>query len=64
MLVRNKYHLVSEALGGVGIEVDGKSNIDECILQAKAAAGGPAGKPVLLNCNIGSTDFRQGSMSV
>mmetsp|Transcript_20416 Transcript_20416/g.57502 ORF Transcript_20416/g.57502 Transcript_20416/m.57502 type:complete len:625 (+) Transcript_20416:217-2091(+) len=61
-LDRCDYEKVAASLGGVGITVDGADDLDSAFAEAKRAAR--AGKPVLINARIGTTDFRKGSLSV
>ncbi|MEZ4474470.1 MAG: thiamine pyrophosphate-binding protein [bacterium] len=61
-LVRTAYHRAAEGLGAVGIEIREPGQIEAAVAEAKAAAAG--GKPVVLNVQIGRTDFRKGSLSI
>lgn len=61
-LRRTDYHKAAEALGGVGFEVRDPSELAEVI--AKAQAASRAGKAVLINAQIGRTQFRKGSISI
>lgn len=62
VLARTDYHLAAEALGGSGLLLDSSERISEVLREAKQIAA--AGKPVLVNVLIGSTDFRDGSISM
>ena len=62
VLRRTAYHTVAEGFGGKGILVEHPDQIDDAISQAKQYAA--AGHPVLLNVQIGQTDFRKGSISI
>ena len=59
------YDMVANGFGGVGYKLDGKSS-DKDITKTleKAQQVSRNGKPVLINCLIGGTDFRDGSISV
>ena len=59
------YNMVAEGFGGVGYKLEGKCS-DEDITETleKAQETSRGGKPVLVNCLIGRTDFRDGSISV
>lgn len=59
------YDVVANGYGGVGYKLDGKSS-DKDIVKTleKAQQVSRGGKPVLINCLIGRTDFRDGSISV
>ena len=59
------YDVVANGYGGVGIKVSremSNEDISEALKRAKEISRG--GKPVLLNCLIGKTNFREGSISV
>ena len=58
------YELVASGYGGVGLQMQNNdpAEIKSMLLRAKEIA--KAGKPVLLNCLIGKSDFREGSLSV
>jgi len=66
------YHTVAEGYGGQGIELRGVGetleqtgeNIRQVVQEAQRLSSGPDAKPVLINCHIGKTDFREGSLSV
>lgn len=59
------YDVVANGLGGVGYKLDGKSSdshITKILKEAQETSR--KGKPVLVNCLIGRTNFRDGSISV
>ncbi|NOY54977.1 MAG: thiamine pyrophosphate-binding protein [Actinobacteria bacterium] len=62
VLSPSDYHLVAEALGGVGFLLDSPADIDGVLTEAKALAA--SGRAVLINARIGKTEFRKGSMSM
>ena len=59
------YETVAEGYGGKGLRLD-CSNEDkmEDVLKEAQKACHDEGKPVLINCLIGKTNFREGSISV
>ena len=61
-LRRTDYHKAAEGLGGVGFEIRDPSEIAEVF--AKAQEASRSGRPVLINANIGKTEFRKGSISI
>jgi len=61
-LLRTAYHTVAEGYGGRGLLLDDPGKIDETLAEAKAIA--KAGKPVVINAMIGTTEFRKGSISI
>lgn len=61
-LRRTAYHKAAEGLGGVGIEVRDPSELGEAIARAQEASR--AGRAVLINAQIGRTQFRKGSISI
>lgn len=61
-LLRTNYHKAAEGLGGVGFEVRDPTELPEVF--AKAQEASRSGKPVLINANIGKTEFRKGSISI
>lgn len=61
-LQRSDYHLVAQALGGVGLLVENNAQVTDALVEAKALAA--SGRPVLINAHITSTDFRHGSLSL
>ncbi len=62
VLSRTRYDLVAEGLGGRGFNVTELSQLPEVLREAQALAR--QGVPVLVNCHIGKTDFRKGSISM
>ena len=62
VLGRTDYHIAAEGLGAAGLLLDSEDKIGEVLHEAKAIAA--SGKPVLVNALIGSTDFRDGSISM
>lgn len=59
------YDVVANGFGGVGYKLDGNSSNEEItttLKQAQETSRG--GKPVLVNCFIGRSDFREGSISL
>jgi acetolactate synthase-1/2/3 large subunit len=61
-LRRTDYHLVAEGYGGKGLLLDDPAQIESTVEKAKALAR--EGHPVVINCLIGKTDFRKGSISI
>ena len=61
-LKRSDYHLAVQALGGVGFLVENNDQVLDALVEAKSLAA--AGRPVLINAHITSTDFRHGSLSL
>ena len=61
-LGNTKYHEVVAALGGQGLQIMDKKEIDDVLNTAKEFAA--AGKSVAINVKIGKTDFRKGSISI
>lgn len=61
-LLRTSYHKAAEGLGGVGFEVTDPSQLPDVF--AKAQEASRSGKPVLINAQIGRTQFRKGSISI
>lgn len=57
------YHTVAEGYGGHGFLMQRGSDITEVLKNAQKLAR-ESDKPVLLNCLIGKTNFREGSISV
>ena len=53
---------MAEGFGAVGLRVESADQLPEVLAQAKAACA--EGKPVLINCHIGKTEFRKGSISM
>ncbi len=56
--------MVAKGYGGAGVRLDrsNEANIRDVITQAQKDAKN--GTPVLINCLIGKTNFRDGSISV
>jgi len=61
-LGNTKYHEVVAALGGEGLQITNKKEIDDVLNTAKEFAA--AGKSVAINVKIGKTNFRKGSISI
>lgn len=61
-LLRTAYHDVAQGYGGVGLLLTDPTKIDETLEEAKAIS--KAGKPVLINVHIATSDFRKGSISI
>ena len=61
-LRRTDYHIVAEGYGGRGFLLDKAEDIDRVLDEAKKLAS--EGIPVLINAQIGGTDFRKGSISI
>ncbi|MGD9301480.1 MAG: thiamine pyrophosphate-binding protein [Desulfobacterales bacterium] len=61
-LRRTDYHVVAEGYGAKGFLLDRQEDIDAVFQAAKQAARD--GHPVLINAQIGQTDFRKGSISM
>jgi acetolactate synthase-1/2/3 large subunit len=61
-LRRTDYHVVAEGYGAKGFLLDRQEDIDAVFRAAKQAARD--GHPVLINAQIGLTDFRKGSISM
>ena len=62
VLARTRYDKVAEGFGGKGFNVKRIEDLPAVLVKAKKLAA--QGVPVLINCHIGSTDFRKGSISV
>lgn len=62
VLERNDYHVVAEGWGGKGFLLERPEDVPGVLQEAKKVA--KLGTPVLINCKIGSTDFRKGSISM
>ena len=60
------YDVVANGFGGVGYKLDGKSSDKDIVktLEKAQQVSRSDKKPVLVNCLIGRTDFRDGSISV
>jgi len=61
-LQRTDYQVVAEGFGAKGFLLDKNEDCETIFQQAKQAARD--GQPVLINAQIGLTDFRQGSISM
>lgn len=61
-LARTDYHRVAEGFGATGILVKNIAEVGPALLQAQELAS--RGKPVLLNCWLAASDFREGSLSI
>jgi acetolactate synthase-1/2/3 large subunit len=61
-LRRTEYHVVAEGFGAKGFLLDKEGDIDTVFQEAKQVARD--GHPVLINVQIGLTDFRKGSISM
>lgn len=62
VLAPTAYDKVAEGLGGVGIAVRDLAALPAALAEAKALAR--QGKAVLVNCHIGRSEFRKGSISM
>ncbi len=61
-LARTDYHIVGAGYGAHGILVEDDSQVKAAITEAKACR--EQGRPVVMNVQIGETDFRKGSISM
>jgi acetolactate synthase-1/2/3 large subunit len=61
-LARTKYHIAAQGLGAEGLCVDDPADVASVLQRAKELRA--AGRPVMVNAMIGSTDFRRGSISM
>ena len=61
-LAHTDYHLAAEGLGATGLLLESPEQTETILRQAKAIAA--SGKPVLINALIGTTSFRDGSISM
>ncbi len=61
-LQHTDYHLAAEGLGARGFLLDTPEQIDNVLQEAKRTAA--AGQPVLINALLGSSSFRDGSLSM
>jgi thiamine pyrophosphate-dependent acetolactate synthase large subunit-like protein len=61
-LRRTDYERVAEGYGGVGLRIEHPDEIDTVLATAKEEAA--VGRPVLVNALIGTTSFRDGSISL
>jgi len=59
---RSKFHEVAEALGARGLLLDDPSRIAETVREARRMAR--QGSVVLINAEIGVSEFRKGSMAM
>ena len=62
VLARTDYHRAAEGLGAAGLLLDAPEKTGQVLQEAREIAA--AGRPVLVNALIGSTDFREGSISM
>jgi len=56
--------LVAKGYGGDGLKIDRSNQSEMREIFKKAFADSRSGKSILLNCLIGKTNFREGSISV
>jgi len=56
------YHLAAAGLGAAGFLLDAAENIDAVLREAKSVAA--SGQPVVINALLGSSSFREGSISM
>jgi acetolactate synthase-1/2/3 large subunit len=61
-LLHTDYHIAAEGLGARGFLLDAPDQIDRVLQQAKQVAA--EGQPVLINALLGSSSFRDGSVSM
>jgi len=61
-LQHTDYHVAAEGLGARGFLLSDPEQIDSVLQQAKEAAAG--GQPVLINVLLGTSSFRDGSLSM
>ena len=65
MLAYTEYEKVADGYGGVGIRLDRDCSKEDIVAKLhKAKEISRSGKPVLVNCLIGKSNFREGSISV
>jgi len=62
VLARTEYHKVAEGYGGEGRLLDDPEHMARVLAEAREAAR--AGRPVVINAHLGTTDFRKGSISM
>jgi acetolactate synthase-1/2/3 large subunit len=62
VLARTAYHTVAEGYGGRGFLLERKEDVEPVLAEAQRLA--KAGTPVLINAQIGRTEFRKGSISI
>ena len=58
------YHTVAKGFGGDGLQIDTTNEDRICEILRQAQSDAANGRSVLLNCLIGKTSFREGSISV
>ncbi|MFM2161698.1 MAG: hypothetical protein RLZZ383_1210, partial [Pseudomonadota bacterium] len=61
VLVRNDYHTVAEGYGAKGLLLQHSSEIASVLDRARELS---RNGPVVINCWIGKTAFREGSISI
>ena len=61
-LAANDYEKMAQALGCAGLRLDDAANTASILAAAKTAAAD--GQPTLVNALLGTTDFREGSLSM
>jgi acetolactate synthase-1/2/3 large subunit len=62
VLEHTDYHLAAEGLGAKGFLLDAPEDIGAVLREAKSVAA--SGRPVLINTLLGSSSFREGSISM
>lgn len=62
VLEYSDYHDVAKGYGGEGLRLDRPEDVPTVLRQAQDIAR--SGRPVAINCLIGKTDFRKGSISM
>lgn len=62
VLRRSDYHVAAEGFGGKGLVISDPKKLPAVLREAKKLAS--EGHPVLINCHLGKTDFRKGSISM
>ncbi|HVF61384.1 MAG TPA: thiamine pyrophosphate-binding protein [Thermoanaerobaculia bacterium] len=62
VLARTAYHTVAEGYGGRGFLLERAEEMDGVLTEARRLAR--SGVPVLINAQIGKTEFRKGSISI
>lgn len=62
VLARTAYHTVAEGYGGRGFLLEREEDVEPVLAEAQRLAR--AGTPVLVNAQIGRTEFRKGSISI
>ena len=58
------YHVVAEGLGAVGLQLDRSNEQQIETIFSRAHNEAREGRSVLVNCLLGKTSFRDGSISV